>query len=55
MSEHIDGHNKVRVTREGSRVRIDCFQQDIHNQWRHVYGGLHPESVLVTSLESETV
>jgi hypothetical protein len=45
-AEHIDGHNKLSITRENGRVRIDCWQLDSSDQWQHVYGGLHPIEVV---------
>lgn len=44
--ENIDGFNKIRTVRIGSRVRVDCFRQDSEGEWQHVYGGDHPVTAM---------
>lgn len=41
-AEHIDGFNRIRTVRVGTRVLVDCFLQDSEGEWQHVYGGSHP-------------
>ncbi|WP_156423058.1 hypothetical protein [Rhodococcus sp. KB6] len=37
MSELTDGFNRTQMSREGNKIRIDCFIDD-----RFVYSALHP-------------
>ncbi|MCD2109318.1 MULTISPECIES: hypothetical protein [Rhodococcus erythropolis group] len=37
MSELADGFNRTQMSREGNKIRIDCFIDD-----RFVYSALHP-------------
>ena len=51
MSEHTDGFNRIVTTREGNKIRVDCYQLTVDvlaskDVWRHVYGGLHPIEAL---------
>jgi len=36
MSELADGFNRTQISREGNKIRIDCFIDD-----RFVYSALH--------------
>ncbi|MDV6273954.1 hypothetical protein R3Q06_10635 [Rhodococcus erythropolis] len=37
MSELADGFNRTQMSREGNKIRIDCFIDD-----RFAYSALHP-------------
>lgn len=46
--EHIDGHNKIAVSEEPDgtgRIRVECWQRDIHDEWQCVYSAIHPANL----------